>query len=62
MYFYYCDELSRLKDTRPLDDDEFLSVNWLTLSEAEKLIDSGRIVDLKTIMAINYWKTIEVAQ
>ncbi|MGX4644941.1 NUDIX hydrolase [Holzapfeliella sp. JNUCC 80] len=62
MYFYYCDELSQLKNKRPLDDDEFLSVNWLTLSEAEQLIDSGKIVDLKTIMAINYWKTIEEGQ
>ncbi|MEJ6348333.1 NUDIX hydrolase [Holzapfeliella sp. He02] len=61
MSFYYCDSLQKLTHKRSLDEDEFLSVQWLSLKEAEALIENGDITDLKTIMAINYWKTLQVS-
>lgn len=38
------------------DEDEFLELHELSLSEAEEAIRSGRISDAKTIMAVYAWK------
>lgn len=39
-----------------LDDDEFLNVEWKTMSEVKKEIDNKVICDAKTLLAINYWQ------
>lgn len=37
------------------DEDEFLEMSEITLEEAYRLIDEGRISDAKTIMAVYAW-------
>lgn len=50
--------LTEVENKRPLDSDEFLNVERLTLPEAEKYIEDGSICDAKTIFAITYWKLL----
>ncbi|MNP63840.1 hypothetical protein D3C76_1592830 [compost metagenome] len=37
------------------DEDEFLEMSEITLTEAYSLIHEGRISDAKTIMAVYAW-------
>jgi len=37
-----------------LDEDEFLSVNWMKVEEVEDLVREGRIWDPKTMCALYY--------
>ena len=39
-----------------LDEDEFLQMKRYSFDEAIALLDSGRITDAKTIMAIQWWQ------
>lgn len=39
-----------------LDEDEFLQVERYSFDEAVNLLESGRITDAKTIMAIQWWQ------
>ena len=41
---------------RHLDDDEFVNVKWLNLDKALKLVETGKITDSKTIIALLYYK------
>lgn len=38
------------------DEDEFLNVKWLSLSNAVKMIKAGKITDSKTIIALLFYK------
>lgn len=40
-----------------LDDDEFVNVKWLNLDKALKLVETGKITDSKTIIALLYYQT-----
>lgn len=51
--------LQPVDDKRPLDPDEFLNVEKLTLDEAEKYVEDGTICDGKTIFAVTYWKLLQ---
>lgn len=45
---------------RHLDEDEFINAQFVALSEAERMIDSGEICDAKTIAAIyKYLRSVE---
>ncbi|WP_125762635.1 NUDIX hydrolase [Companilactobacillus hulinensis] len=48
--------LKQVEDKRPLDSDEFLNVEKLTLDEAKKQIEDGVICDSKSIYAVTYWE------
>lgn len=56
MTLFYADRLTPVADKRPLDADEFLNVEQLTLAEAQAAMASGLICDAKTIMALYYWQ------
>lgn len=58
MYLFYCDTLTRLEDKRNLDEDEFLTTHWYSLSELKQLLSEGKIVDAKTIYAITVWENM----
>ncbi|MFZ2231937.1 MAG: ADP-ribose pyrophosphatase, partial [Lactococcus raffinolactis] len=50
------DNLRKVDQPRPHDDDEVLERHEVTLAEAKALIHNGEIQDAKTIMAIQYWE------
>lgn len=53
---YLAHDLERVENPRPQDEDEFLELHQVTLSQAEEMIKTGKILDAKTIMAIQCWK------
>jgi ADP-ribose pyrophosphatase len=55
---YVAKNLQPVENKRPLDNDEFLNVERLTLEEAEKYVEDGSICDGKSIYAIEYWKLL----
>lgn len=58
LYLFYCDTLTKLKQKRPLDPDEFLTRQWYSLSELQQLLSQGKIVDAKTILAVTMWNNM----
>ena len=58
LYLFYCDTLTKLEDKRDLDDDEFLTSHWYSLSELKQLLSEGKIIDAKTIYAITVWENM----
>lgn len=54
--------LQKVEFKRPLDPDEFLNVESLTLDEAKAQIESGVICDSKTIYAITYWELLKAKE
>lgn len=54
LHLYIAEDLSP-GEQKP-DDDEFLSLERLTLEEAKRYIAEGRISDAKTILAVYAWE------
>lgn len=54
MIFYRCSELQPPAKDSPVrkDEDEDLEPRMFTLSEAQRLIESGEIVDMKTVVGL----------
>lgn len=59
MYIYKSDKLVALKEAVDGDDDEFVEIIELTLSEAEQYVKENRIQDAKTNYAVLYLRTLE---
>jgi ADP-ribose pyrophosphatase len=55
LHLYYAPHIQPVAHKRPLDDDEFLTVEWLSLADAQAAMADRRIVDAKTITAIYWW-------
>ncbi|ERL66490.1 NUDIX domain-containing protein [Schleiferilactobacillus shenzhenensis] len=55
LHLYFSDRIAPVAHKRPLDSDEFLQVDWLTLAQAQAAMADGRIVDAKTVTAIYWW-------
>jgi len=55
-YLYFTDQLIKVDQPRPKDDDEFLELIEVSLDEAKAMIESGEIADAKTIIALQYWE------
>ncbi|XUD02967.1 ADP-ribose pyrophosphatase [Enterococcus sp. AZ177] len=56
LHIYYAEDLEKVPNPRPQDDDEILELYTLTLEEAKAEIASGLICDAKTIFAVQYWE------
>ncbi|MGR3741958.1 NUDIX hydrolase [Companilactobacillus sp. DQM5] len=54
LYMYFAVNPKKEFDTLKLDEDEFLNVEWVTIEEAKKEIESSLICDAKTLLALNY--------
>lgn len=52
---YLATDLKKVENPRPQDDDEVLEVFELSYQECLEMIAQGKIVDAKTIIAINYF-------
>lgn len=51
---YLADNLIKVENPRPMDEDEVIELYEVTLEEALDLVESGDICDAKTIMAVQY--------
>lgn len=56
---YMAQNLKKVPNPRPQDEDETLELYELTLEEAKALVASGEICDTKTVMALQYWELRE---
>ena len=50
IHFYYANEFKN--GTVHLDDDEFLTCEWIDINRAYEMADNGEIYDAKTLVAI----------
>lgn len=62
LHIYFAQDLRKVSDPRPMDDDEILELYQLTLNEAKEAIANGCIRDAKTIVAIQYWELQQLQQ
>ncbi len=56
LWIYYTDELIKVEDPLPQDEDENLEIVRYTLEEAKAAILSGEIEDAKTVIGIQAWE------
>lgn len=59
MTLYLATDLTPVQEKLPQDQDEQLILEKVTLSEALTMVDTGKIQDAKTIMAIYYWQGMQ---
>lgn len=60
MYLYLMHGLHPVAKKLPQDADEFLKVVELTTQQADQAVASRRICDGKTLLALAYWKLLQV--
>lgn len=58
IHIYYADQLQMLENPVNGDEDEFIEIHELSITEAEALIQKKEICDAKTIYALTYLKLI----
>ncbi|MCT3349780.1 NUDIX hydrolase [Lacticaseibacillus paracasei] len=56
MALFLASELHLATNQLHQDPDEFVKGEWLTLPEAWRAVDDGRICDSKTLLALLYWQ------
>ncbi|RKP57129.1 NUDIX hydrolase [Cohnella endophytica] len=54
VHLYFTSDLER--GEMHLDDEEFLTCEAITLDEAQRYIEEGRICDAKTLLAVYAWR------
>ena len=54
IYIYEAKQLFVPQERKAMDEDECISVHWIPLQQAYHWIQQGKIVDAKTIIAIQY--------
>ncbi|MGB3161398.1 MAG: NUDIX hydrolase [Carnobacterium sp.] len=63
LYIYRAEELIKIENPLPKDEDEFLEIVVLSYDEAWEYYNENLIVDAKTVFALFYWKMkIELEQ
>lgn len=62
MHLYLATDLSELAHKRPLDADEFLEVQVLSLSEIQLILRRSDFIDAKTLLAVKYWEQLESSE
>ncbi|MBM7690042.1 ADP-ribose pyrophosphatase [Enterococcus ureilyticus] len=62
LHIYFAQDLVKVPNPRPQDDDEILELYTITLDEAKAEIASGLICDAKTIFAVQYWELQQLKQ
>ena len=54
IHLYEAKGIQHLLDAAPLDEDEFVSIEWIPVEEVIQKIHNGEITDAKTIIAVQY--------
>ncbi|KAB8138395.1 NUDIX hydrolase [Gracilibacillus oryzae] len=57
IYLYETNKLKKLEEKKELDEDEFVELMELSISEAEQLIKNQEIHDVKTAFAVQFLKS-----
>lgn len=52
IHLYKAENLEKIDQPRPMDEDEFLDVVWADKSQVQEFIKSQEIMDLKTLYAL----------
>jgi ADP-ribose pyrophosphatase len=58
LHLYWADELTSGEATP--DEDEFVDILEVSLQQAFDYIESGEIIDAKTILAVYYWQNLQL--
>lgn len=56
LYLYEANDLYEIKDPKDEDDDEFLDLEAVTFDQMTEMIEKGKILDAKTLMAYDLWR------
>jgi ADP-ribose pyrophosphatase len=59
LHIYITNDIQKLENPRPADDDEFVELVELTLDEAKQYVEEERIHDAKTAYAVLYLHALE---
>ncbi|WP_068671948.1 NUDIX hydrolase [Oceanobacillus sp. Castelsardo] len=59
LHIYITNDIKKLDNPRPADDDEFVELVELTLDEAKQYVEEERIHDAKTAYAVLYLHALE---
>ena len=51
---YEAKGIHHLENAAPLDEDEFVSIEWIPVEKVIQKIHHGEITDAKTIIAVQY--------
>ena len=54
IHLYEAKGIHHLENAAPLDEDEFVSIEWIPVEEVIQKIHHGEITDAKTIIAVQY--------
>lgn len=54
IHLYEAKGIQHLLDAAPLDEDEFVSIEWIPVEDVIQKIHNGEITDAKTIIAVQY--------
>lgn len=60
LWIYYTDQLEKVANPLPQDEDEVLEIYAYTLAEAKAAIATGLIEDAKTIIGIQHWELLSL--
>ena len=60
LHIFYAEDLIKVDNPLPQDEDEVLELYELTLQEAKQEIANGLICDAKTLYAVQYWELMEL--
>lgn len=60
LHIFYAEQLAKVENPLPQDEDEVIELYELTLEEAKKEIESGLICDAKTLFAVQYWELMKL--
>ncbi|MCT6843342.1 MAG: NUDIX hydrolase [Bombilactobacillus mellifer] len=53
---FYAPQVQAVSQKRPLDEDEFLNIKYLTWEQVQQQIQAGTICDAKTLLAVQIWQ------
>lgn len=56
IHLYVAKDLYKIENPASLDEDEFVELMTVSLEEAEKMIEDGRIFDAKTVIAVMWMR------
>ncbi|MGC6770132.1 NUDIX hydrolase [Enterococcus sp. LJL128] len=60
LHIFYAENLEKVENPLPQDEDEVIELYELTLEEAKQEVANGLICDAKTLFAVQYWELMEL--
>ncbi len=54
IHLYWTNQIEKVENPLPMDEDENIEIQWISLENALSMIELGKIKDAKTIIALQY--------